>query len=114
MRNFIIGIFSGCINGLFGSGGGTIVVPALELVKKTETHKAHATAIAIILPLSVISTVIYMLKGSLNWEAILYVALGSIPGSIIGAKLLKRLSSRTINKFFGLILMTAALRMFFS
>lgn len=114
MRNFLIGIFSGCINGLLGSGGGTIVVPALEVFKKTETHKAHATAIAVILPLSVISAAVYMFKGALNWEAILYVAIGSIPGSIIGAKLLKKLSSKTLNKLFGVVMISAALRMMFS
>ncbi|MBQ4340052.1 MAG: sulfite exporter TauE/SafE family protein [Firmicutes bacterium] len=114
MRNFLIGIFSGCINGLLGSGGGTVVVPALEVFKKIEPHKAHATAIAVILPLSVISSLIYMFKGSLNWEAVLYVALGSIPGSIIGAKLLKKLSSRMLSRLFGAVLIFASARMMMS
>lgn len=114
MKNFFIGIFSGCINGLLGSGGGTVIVPALEIFKKAETHKAHATAIAVILPLSVISALIYMFKGNLNWEAVLYVAVGSIPGSIIGAKLLKKLSSKTLNRLFGAVMIFAALRMMIS
>lgn len=51
----IIGIITGIANGFLGSGGGTVVVPCLEKFMKTEPHKAHATAIAIILPLTVIS-----------------------------------------------------------
>ncbi len=50
-----IGIITGFINGLFGSGGGTIVVPALIFLLGMDDHKAHATAISIILPLSIIS-----------------------------------------------------------
>lgn len=111
MVNFLIGIFSGFINGLLGSGGGTVIVPALETFKRTETHKAHATAISIILPLSAASVLIYCFKGTLNLRALFYTALGSIPGSIIGAKLLKKLSSRFLNRLFGLVMTAAAIRM---
>ena len=50
-----IGLVTGFANGLFGSGGGTIVVPAMERFLGEEEHKAHATAIAVILPLSLLS-----------------------------------------------------------
>lgn len=114
MKNIIIGGFSGFINGLLGSGGGTIIVPALEALKNIETHKAHATAISIILPVSIISTAIYLFKGAVDLEAAFYVALGSIPGSLLGAKLLKKLSSPLLNKLFGFVLIAAALRMMLS
>ena len=48
----LIGIVTGAANGLFGAGGGTILVPALEKFLKIEAHKAHATALAAIFPLS--------------------------------------------------------------
>lgn len=114
MKNSIIGIISGFLNGLLGSGGGTIIVPALEIVNKTETHKAHATAIAVILPLSLVSSAVYLLRGELHWDSILYVAVGSIPGSILGASILKKLSSNFLNKLFGLVMISAAVRMLFS
>ena len=59
MMALLIGLVTGFANGLFGSGGGTIAVPAMEKLLKTKTHMAHATAIAIILPLSVLSALIY-------------------------------------------------------
>ena len=49
----VLGLVTGFANGLFGSGGGTLVVPGMQKFLKVEQHKAHATAIAIILPLTV-------------------------------------------------------------
>lgn len=56
----VIGLVTGIANGLFGSGGGTIVVPAMVLLLKEEEHVAHATAISIILPLTLVSAFIYV------------------------------------------------------
>ena len=66
---------------IIGSGGGMVVVPLFE--SKLEPHKAHATSIAIILPLSIISTVLYLKSGSFE----LLSALKFIPGGIAGALL---------------------------
>ena len=57
-----IGLITGLINGLFGSGGGTIIVPTMIFLLGIDDHKAHATAIAVILPLTIISTIIYYLS----------------------------------------------------
>lgn len=113
IKKILTGIFSGFLNGFFGSGGGTVVVPALEFIHKIEEHKAHATAILIILPLSVISTFIYLKNGNIEIAAVVKVAGGSVLGSLLGAKLLKKLSSNLLRKAFGAILIIAAVRMVF-
>ncbi len=113
IKKMITGIVSGFLNGFFGSGGGTIVVPALEFIHKIEEHKAHATAILIIFPLSIISTLIYLKNGYIEITPVLKVAGGSIIGSLIGAKLLNKISSKNLRKFFGAILIIAAVRMVF-
>jgi uncharacterized membrane protein YfcA len=64
----IIGIVTGFFNGLFGSGGGTIVVPAMVFLLNVKEQKAHATAIAIILPLSIISSFIYFSNNFIDWK----------------------------------------------
>ena len=61
-KPIVIGLITGVVNGLFGSGGGTIVVPSLIFIIGLEEHVSHATAISIILPLSIISTIIYFNK----------------------------------------------------
>lgn len=113
VKTGLIGIVTGLLNGLFGSGGGTIVVPAMERILKVEAHKAHASAIAIILPLSVISAFIYARSGENDWMQILYVSLGGMAGGFIGAKMLKKISARWLHRIFGLFMIAAAVRMMF-
>lgn len=117
MKNFvksgIIGIVSGFINGLFGSGGGTLVVPAMEKILNVRAHRAHATAIAVILPLSVISSFIYIKDTSVDWSTMMYVSLGGVCGGFIGAKLLKKFTVRWLHITFGLFMIIASMGMIF-
>ncbi|MTI70937.1 MAG: sulfite exporter TauE/SafE family protein [Firmicutes bacterium] len=106
-----IGFLTGIINGLFGSGGGTIIVPSLVFILGLEEHKAHATAISIILPLTLISTFIYFNNGMLNFKIATLVAAGGIIGGFTGAKLLKKIPSTLLRKIFGLFMIIAAIRM---
>jgi len=109
-----IGLVVGFANGLFGAGGGTLLVPALEKILKLETHKAHATALAVILPLSVISAVFYTWGVDVDWKTVLLVSSGSVVGGVIGAKVLKRISATWLNILFGAFLAVGAVRMLFS
>lgn len=113
VKTAVIGIVSGLVNGLLGSGGGTVIVPSLEYFDKMEEHKAHATAVAVILPLSFISGLIYLYKGKIIMQSVLAVGAGSIIGSIIGALLLNKISSGFLRKLFGIVMIISAARMFF-
>ena len=108
-----IGLVTGITNGLFGSGGGTLVVPALVLFLGVEDYKAHATAISIILPLSIISTIIYIKKSTIEFEIAIIVALGGVLGSFLGAKLLKKIPTPVLRKIFGSIIIITSIRMIF-
>ena len=68
LKNSIIGLFTGFINGIFGSGGGTLLVPILNNILEVEEHKSHATALAVIIFLSTTSSIIYISKGTLRYE----------------------------------------------
>ena len=109
-----VGMVVGIANGLFGAGGGTLLVPALERLIKIDTHKAHATAIAVILPLSVLSALIYTKGVPVRWDMVLYVSAGGVVGGYLGARWLNKLSSDWLHKIFGIFLAAAALRMIFS
>lgn len=109
----VIGIFTGFFNGLFGSGGGTIVVPAMVFLLGVEEQKAHATAIAVILPLSIISAFIYYGNSFIDWGLTLNVVLGGVIGGYIGAKILNKFSANALRKIFGASMIIAALRMVF-
>jgi hypothetical protein len=109
-----IGLAVGLLNGLFGAGGGSVLVPALQKFLKFETHKSHATALAVILPLSVVSAAIYIYGVEIDWKIVLLVSAGGVCGGVIGAKILKKLAAWWLNILFGLFLAAGAIRMLFS
>lgn len=107
---YIVGSITGIANGLFGSGGGMLSVPLLENTG-LEAKKAHASSIAITLPLSIISTVIYSFKGHIDYPlALKFIPLGLL-GAILGSKLLKKISNKLLKKIFGVILIISGIRM---
>ncbi|MPN09800.1 hypothetical protein SDC9_157092 [bioreactor metagenome] len=111
LKKAIIGIVTGLANGLFGSGGGTIAVPAFEKFLKLSPHKSHATVIALILPLSILSSFIYFRKVDVEWMSVLLVSVGGAIGGYIGASLLKKISSKWLHRIFGAFMLVAAARM---
>ncbi len=113
VKNSFIGSMTGFINGVFGSGGGTLLVPILNNILKVEEHKSHATALAIIVFLTTASSVVYVSKGTYDLTITFKVALGSVIGGVIGAKILCKLTGRFLRISFGLIMIIAALRMVF-
>ncbi len=108
-----IAVVTGFANGLFGAGGGTLLVPAMERFLKVEAHKAHATAIAVILPLSVVSAVIYWRGGGVPLNILLYVSMGGVVGGYAGAKWLNKIPKRWLHRIFGGFMVFAAIRMIF-
>ena len=111
LKIIAIGIAAGLCNGLFGAGGGMIVVPSMVHFLKVEDHDAHATAIAVILPLVVVSSFIYFKNGYIDLGKALPVAVGSVIGGISGAYLLDRIPSHWLRKIFALFMIAAAVRM---
>lgn len=109
----LIGIFTGLLNGLFGSGGGTLLVPAMIFLLGIEEHKAHATAISIILPLAIVSTIIYFKSGIISYGITVKIAIGGVIGGYLGAKLLNKIPNNMLRKIFAVFMMIAAFRMVF-
>lgn len=107
------GSVSGFLNGLFGSGGGTVIVPFLEIFLKLDPKKSHATAILIIFVYTLVSLFFYGFSGQLDFPLALKVSSGGIIGGMLGAKLLNKLSFNTIHKIFGGFMIIAAIRMVF-
>ena len=109
----LIGFISGIINGLFGGGGGTILVLALTLILRINQHKAQATAISIILPLSLISSYIYYKSGFATMNVTFQIAVGGIIGSYIGSNILNKIPADYLRKIFSFFMIIAAIRMIF-
>lgn len=104
---------SGFVNGFLGGGGGVIVVSLLLAVVKLNQKYAQATALLVILPLTVVSAVVYLIKGSVDWIPTLWVTLGVVVGGILGALLLSKLKSNVAKIIFAIVLIAGGVKMFF-
>ena len=111
MKKFLTGVLCGIFNGLLGAGGGIVAVLSLRKFLGVETHKSHATAVAIILPLTIVSAAIYLWGYQIDISTAAWVTVGGIIGGIIGAKLLKKISANMLHKIFGAIMIFASIRM---
>jgi len=96
----VFGALIGLINGFFGGGGGMIVVPLLNKLFNLEQKKAQATALFVILPISLVSTIVYLCNSSVNFAEGWPVMLGIVAGGVLGARLLNKLNNNVIKSVF--------------
>lgn len=96
--SFVVGFFSG----IFGVGGGSLMVPTMILLFFFPPHVAVATSMFMILPTSILSSITHLMLGNVNW----HFALALIPGAWIGAKVGVYLNQRLKSKTIVLILRT--------
>lgn len=104
------GALTGAANGLLGGGGGMLAVPLLEK-NGLPPRRAHATAIAVVLPASAVSGAVYLVHGLAPLWVLVPVSLGVALGGFFGAKLLKMLPVRAVTLLFGLLMLAAGIRM---
>ena len=101
------GLFVGFVNGFLGAGGGMLLVPILTIFLGFESHIAHSTAVFVIAPICLISGITYIIKGIVDWQILLPVAIGTVIGGIAGTFLLKKLKSDVINIIFWCVMIFA-------
>ncbi len=107
---YFYALLTGIINSSIGSGGGMISVPAMKKYG-LDQKKAQATTLAVILPLTVISAVIYALNGNYSpLDAIRYIPFGFV-GAIIGVKITKKAKNKVLKKVFAVFMLWAGIRM---
>ncbi len=110
LKTALGGIAIGLINGTLGAGGGMIAVPVLKKLGFSQAQ-AQANAIAVILPISVISASLYLFRGNVTInDALIYVP-GGVLGALIGTFLLSRLSPKWLKRIFGAFMVWAGIRL---
>ena len=110
LKTAVYGISIGLVNGLLGAGGGMLAVP---LLKNTgfEQKEAQENAIAVILPISVLSASLYLLRDYVNIaDALPYIPTGLI-GAVIGTIIIKKISPNLLKKLFGGFMIYAGIRL---
>jgi len=90
----LIGAAAGAVNGLFGAGGGLLLVPLLIRFCKLEQKQAFATSLAVMLALSAVSLTVYWFRDTVDFAVALPYLLGGIAGGVIGGIWMKRVNVR--------------------
>ena len=106
-----IGLLAGVMAGMFGIGGGNIIVPMLTLVLHYPAKRAIATSLgAILFPFGLPGVLYYYNAGTLDLTAAAWIALGLFMGTVFGARITISLPSRTVKLLYGLFLLFVAAR----
>lgn len=106
----VAGLIAGVLNGLLGAGGGTVIVPMLEKCG-LPPQRAHATSIAVIVPLCVLSTVFYLKNGSFALHDLLYYIPTGLAGAYVASLVLPKIPAGILRRIFGAFLLYAAFRL---
>jgi uncharacterized protein len=112
IKKATVGLISGFFAGLFGSGGGIAVVEGLERTG-TEERKAHATSLAVILPISILSAALYYTGGYVPLENTIWLCAGAVAGGLTGAFFLSKVKLKILNRLFTLLILASGIRMLF-
>ncbi len=107
----VSGLMAGAVNGLFGAGGGMLLLPLLTGLCRLKAHEAFACSVCIILPLSLVSLGVYFLQGELDLLQALPYLIGGSAGGVIAGLLLKRLSAAWLHRALGLLIVWGGLRL---
>ncbi len=109
----IFGFLTGVLNGLFGAGGGVV---AVETLKHTglDQKSAQSTSIAVILPLCILSAIIYYFNGKIELDNNMWILLPSgLIGAFFGTFLMKKISCNLLKKIFCCFMIYSGIRMIF-
>ena len=108
----VIGLGAGVLSGLFGIGGGIVIVPALIFIARFAPVAATGTSIgALLLPVGALGAWEYYKAGHINLLASLCIALGLFLGAGVGAKIALSLPADTLRKAFSVFLVFVAIRL---
>lgn len=110
----ILGICAGVISGSLGLGSGAVVVPVLVLVLSFEQKAAQGTALAVMVPMTLLGAIRYWRNPEIEMHlaVILLIVLGASVGVLAGTEIAGRLPSHTLRKVFAIFLAIVAIKMF--
>lgn len=110
IRALAAGAAAGLTNGLFGGGGGSVLVPLLTRLCGLDQRRAFATSVAVILPLCALSAALYLWRGGLDLGAALPYLLGGALGGWAGGKWFRGVKLPWLKRAFGLLLIYGGAR----
>ena len=113
----VIGLLGGMLSGMFGIGGGVIMVPLMVFLLSFTQHQAQGTSLAVLsFPVAFVAAYNYYNSGDnvVDWKFAAIIAASFIIGGYLGSKLAITINQTLLKKLFSIMLLIAAIKMFFS
>lgn len=106
----IAGACAGAVNGLFGAGGGMVLVPLLALFTDLKEEEVFPSSVSIILPICLISLSVTFEKNNFRWEQALPYLIGSALGGVLAGVFGKRISTLWLHRLLGILILWGGIR----
>lgn len=111
----VLGLVAGVFGGMFGIGGGTILIPALVYLFGLTQHQAQGTTLAILVPpIGLLAALRYWQAGNVKIGIAAFICLGFFIGGLIGANFIHGVSDPILKRLFGIYLLFISMGMIFS
>ena len=106
----VAGLAAGIVTGLFGGGGGMVLVPLLTSLTDLDDQNIFPASITIILPICVVSLTVTALQGTIPWDESLPYLLGSTAGGVLAGKYGKRIPTSWLHRVLGVMILWGGFR----
>jgi uncharacterized membrane protein YfcA len=108
----VLGVGAGILSGIFGIGGGTVLIPALIYLYGLTQHQAQGTTLAVMVPpIGLLAALRYYYSGNVRLDMVGYICAGFLIGGLLGAHLIQNVPDPLLKKGFGIFLMLIAVNM---
>ena len=106
----LAGAGAGGVNGLFGGGGGMVLIPVLSRQGRLEDRQLFATSVAVILPICAVSAAVYLFRGGVPLVAAVPYLVGGALGGILGGKTYGKVSTVWLRRLFSAFVLYGGVR----
>lgn len=106
----LAGAAAGAVNGLFGAGGGMVLVPLLTLMTSIDPKALFPSSISIILPICLVSLTVAAFQGSLPWVTAFPYLIGSAIGGILAGLWGKKIPVKWLHRGLGILILWGGFR----
>ena len=106
----LAGICAGAVNGLFGGGGGMVLIPLLSLLTPLKDRDIFNASIAVIFPICIVSLIATAITGSISWQHSLPYLVGSAAGGLAAAYWGNKIPTKWLHKGLGILILWGGIR----
>ncbi len=108
----LVGLCAGVLSGLFGIGGGIVIVPALVMIFGLAQQTAQGTTLALLsIPVSLVAALNYTKAGLIDWKIAVILAVGFVIGGYFGSKIAVNIDATVMKKMFAILMIVLAVKM---